>query len=157
MMLQTIAERRAAGACLKGEIEALRSENDFLMRSLAMAQARATACVAQLQGDIERLSRELMRLRARLIIKQSQLALLQTEVVDLQAASAAAARAVICQAGCLSHGEHWLDQGRCRLSGQACALLPEAAELELPADRRLAAPPAEAGTALADPPEPLAP
>lgn len=129
MMRQTIALRQAAQLGLQQEIAALRAENAVLLRGLAKAQRHASEGVAELQGEVQRLERELMRLRARLIIKHSQQALLQTGPADPAAAAQAAARALICQTGCLDHGAHWLEQRRCRLHGQACELLPQAAAL----------------------------
>jgi len=120
MVRQTIAARNT----LEAEIAALSAENALLMRCLAKAQACASEGVAQLQAEVQRLQRELMRLRAKLIIKHSQQALLQTGPADPRLAAQAAARALICQTGCLAQGEHWLEQGRCRLHGQACELLP---------------------------------
>ncbi|WP_137894993.1 YeaH/YhbH family protein [Ramlibacter sp. 2FC] len=127
MMRQTIAVRQATSRELEGEIAALRAENALLLRGLARAQASASEGVAELHGEVQRLQRELMRLRAALIIKQSQQALLQMRPVDLGAVAQAAARALICQTGCLAHDAHWLAQGRCRLHGQACELLPQPA------------------------------
>lgn len=127
MMRHTVAARRAADLGLEQQITALRAENLFLLRQLARAQAQASTGVAELQAEVQRLQRELMRLHAKLIIRQSQQALLQTRPADPAAAAQAAARALICQTGCLAHGEHWLDQGRCRLHGQACNLLPQPA------------------------------
>lgn len=128
MVRQTIAARHAARNTLEAEIAALRDENAVLMRCLAKAQAGASEGVARLQGEVQRLQREIMRLRAKLIIKHSQQALLQTGPADPRLAAQAAARALICQTGCLAQGEHWLEQGRCRLHGQACELLPQPAE-----------------------------
>lgn len=129
MRRHTVALRRAADLGLEQEIALLRAENQLLLRQLARVQASASAGVAELQGQVQRLQHELMRLRATLIIRRSQQALLQTRPADLAAASQAAARALICQTGCLADGGHWLDQGRCRLHGQACELLPQAALL----------------------------
>ena len=126
MLRQTIAARQGARHALEAEIAALSAENALLMRCLAKAQASASEGVARLQDEVQRLQRELMRLRAKLIIKHSQQALLQTGPADPRLAAEAAARALICQTGCLAQGEHWLDQGRCRLHGQACELLPPA-------------------------------
>lgn len=124
LLRQTVAARQEASHALEAEIATLSAENALLMRCLAKAQASASEGVARLQDEVQRLQRELMRLRAKLIIKHSQQALLQTGPADPRRAAEAATRALICQTGCLAQGEHWLDQGRCRLHGQACELLP---------------------------------
>ncbi|MNV65802.1 hypothetical protein D3C71_1585210 [compost metagenome] len=42
-------------------------------------------------------------------------------------ASFAAADLVICQTGCLSHGDYWRVQDHCRRTGQTCVLVEQSA------------------------------
>jgi len=43
------------------------------------------------------------------------------------AAGAEAADLVVCQTGCLSHGDHWRVQDQCRRTGQTCVLVEQSA------------------------------
>ncbi|WP_315128820.1 DUF2325 domain-containing protein [Comamonas antarctica] len=43
------------------------------------------------------------------------------------AASAEAADLVVCQTGCLSHGDYWRVQDQCRRTGQTCVLVEQSA------------------------------
>ncbi len=49
------------------------------------------------------------------------------EQLAADTASAAAADLVICQTGCLSHGDYWRVQDQCRRTGQTCVLVEQSA------------------------------
>lgn len=46
-------------------------------------------------------------------------------------ANLAAADLVICQAGCISHGDYWRVQDHCRRTGKACVLVDKSAALRI--------------------------
>ena len=48
------------------------------------------------------------------------------------AASFAAADLVICQTGCLSHGDYWRVQDHCRRTGQTCVLVEQSVAMQIP-------------------------
>ena len=48
------------------------------------------------------------------------------------AASFAAADLVICQTGCLSHGDYWRVQDHCRRTGQTCVLVEQSVAVQIP-------------------------
>jgi hypothetical protein len=75
------------------------------------------------------LDRQVMRLRAEVIVRDSALAWEREDLAALHddplalEASLAAADLVICQTGCLSHDDYWRVQDHCRRTGKACVLV----------------------------------
>lgn len=105
------------------QLDLLQHENGVLIRALADAQRRASRCVVGLHDRLQDHETLLMRLRAALIVKDTELMFLRHDMAALLDASHDAADLVICQTGCVSHDHHWLaDDGRCRRTGQPCVL-----------------------------------
>lgn len=114
------------------------AEYAALVRQLARLQVRISDLVLTHRNERNRLEAQVMRLRARLIVGQTERfwrvgagrsTVDRTEVpaglVPDQEPLAAPedlwqAREVICETGCQGHAHPWLQDGQCRLSGQAC-------------------------------------
>lgn len=104
-------------------------EHAILCRAYGAVQERCSRLLAQQHAEIERLQAQAMRLRAAVIVRETALALAREDHARLVArlvgegqAGAMAADLVICQTGCLGHGDFWREQDRCRRTGQQCAL-----------------------------------
>jgi hypothetical protein len=105
-------------------------------RQLGAAQQRCSAVIAAQHRRIERLEADLLRTRAALVVRTTALAWARLQDVasvdghDAGAldASLQAADLVICQTGCLSHGDYWRVRDHCRRTGKACVMVerPEA-------------------------------
>lgn len=105
------------------QLDLLQHENGVLIRALADAQRRTSHCVRGLHGELQDQQGLAMRLRAALVVKETELMFLRDDVAAMLDASHDAAELVICQTGCVSHDHHWLgDDGQCRRTGQACVL-----------------------------------
>ncbi len=108
--------------------EALRRENAVLSRELAAIQSRVTQQIAEQSSCIAAQQAELMRLRGRLMARDTLIARLREEVLrpdpDLDLHThLAAADLVICQVGCISHGAYWRVKDHCRRTGKRCVLV----------------------------------
>lgn len=121
--LPTIAPREHSVAYAKQQLGLLQHENAVLLRALARAQQHSSAGIQQLHGQVLDRSSLLMRLRAALVRKETELMIVRQDMAALLDASQVAAELVICQTGCVSHGNHWLDETQCRRRGQVCLLL----------------------------------
>ncbi len=122
----------------------LLAEHLALGRQYSAVQQRCSDLISLQQAQINALQAKAMRLRAAIILRDTQLALVR----DWQAESAPqisagtvndngleaslkAADLVICQTGCLSHGTYWRVQDHCKRTGKACVLVdnPEAVRI----------------------------
>ncbi|WP_119964918.1 hypothetical protein [Simplicispira lacusdiani] len=110
-------------------IDAPFDEHLALCRAYGAVQERCSRVMAQQRAEIERLQAQAVRLRAAVIVRDTALALAREDHARLVArligegnASAVAADLVICQTGCLGHGDYWREQDRCRRTGQHCVL-----------------------------------
>ena len=103
------------------------------------AQQRCAEVFEQQRMLIQAQQKQIMCLRADAIIAQTTLAFAHPEFTSLEVtspgpkrqvleASLVAADLVICQTGCLSHGEYWRVQDHCKRTGKTCVLVaqPEA-------------------------------
>ena len=107
-------------------------EHAALVRMLASTQARVSAVVVDHVQQIAVLQAQIVRLRARAIVRDTLVAWLRESLAqlepeaaeDLQAHADAADR-VICQIGCIGHGHYWRDQDQCRRTGKGCVLVEE--------------------------------
>lgn len=102
-------------------------EHLVLCRAYGAVQERCSQLLAQQRAEIERLQAQAVRLRAAVIVRETTLALAREDHARLVARlmgeadrGALAADLVICQTGCLGHGDYWRDQDRCRRTGQGC-------------------------------------
>ncbi len=99
-------------------------EHAVLVRELAHAQRKNTRQAAEFARFAEQTEAELMRLRAEVIRRDTEIALLREHLAELEAAalgaSLAAADLVICQTGCLSHDAYWRVRDHCRRTGKRC-------------------------------------
>lgn len=124
------------------DIQQLMNEYHALIRHHGQTQARCDALVRAQAAEIARLQGQVMRLRAAVIVRDTALAWERAQAPlavpctagDAAAAeqpgleaSAAAADLVICQTGCVSHGDYWRVQDHCRRTGKTCVLLESAA------------------------------
>ena len=112
-------------------------EHAALVRMLAGAQARVSGLVVDYQQQIHALQAQVIRLRARVILRDTMLAWLRETLVQLEpageddlAAHHSAADWVICQTGCISHGGYWRDEDQCRRTGKSCSM--EEVKIEIP-------------------------
>ena len=106
------------------------------LRYLGAAQQRCSAVIAAQHQRIEQLEAQLLRTRAALVVRTTALAWARQQGVasvaeDDPAAldeSLQAADLVICQTGCLSHGDYWRVRDHCRRTGKTCVMVeqPEA-------------------------------
>ena len=104
-------------------------EHAVLARMLGCVQQRMTSMASEFTRKAAQQQAEIIRLRAEVIIRDTALAVArqyqesrETAEADLQM-HLAAADWVICQTGCISHGEYWRVQDQCRRTGKACVLL----------------------------------
>ena len=107
-----------------------------LLRQLGAAQQRCSAVIATQHRRIEQLEAQLLRTRAALVLRTTALAWArQQDVASIDEhdpaaldASLRAADLVICQTGCLSHGDYWRVRDHCRRTGKTCVMVeqPEA-------------------------------
>ena len=99
-------------------------------------QRRCTELISQLDTKIAAQQGEIMQLRAAVIVRDSALAFASTRStsVTMQSvgpheqaleASLNAADLVICQTGCLSHGDYWRVQDHCKRLGKTCVLVEQ--------------------------------
>ncbi len=112
----------AALAHAKCLLQAMQQENAVLINALAKAQQRTSVCISALHGQVQDQSSLLMRLRAALVRKETELMCVRQDMAALLHASGQAADLVICQTGCVSHNRHWLDGSDCKRTGQPCVL-----------------------------------
>lgn len=124
------------------DIQQLMNEYHALIRHHGQAQLRCDALVRAQAAEIARLQGQVMRLRAAVIVRDTELAWERAQAplavpctADDAAgaeqpgleASAAAADLVICQTGCVSHGDYWRVQDHCRRTGKTCVLVESVA------------------------------
>lgn len=102
-------------------------EHLALCRAYGAVQERCSRMLAEQRSEIERLQAQAVRLRAAAIVRETALALVREDHARLVARlmgeadrGALAADLVICQTGCLGHGDYWREQDRCRRTGQGC-------------------------------------
>ena len=120
----------------------LLTEYDALLRQHGMAQRLCSAVILQQQALMQSLEEKIVKLRAAVIVRDSKLAFLQQDMMSVAVAgralpgkaldaSLAAADLVICQTGCLSHGQYWRVQDHCKRTGKTCVLVeqPEAVRI----------------------------
>ena len=112
-------------------------EHLSLCRAYGEVQERCTRVMAWQQAEIERLRAQTMRLRGALVVRETALAYAREDHDRLVARlalerdpQAVAADLVMCQTGCLGHGNFWRVQDQCRRSGKACVLIEGAGRLE---------------------------
>ncbi len=114
------------------------ADYEALVRQLARLQVRISDLVLTHRIERNRLEAQVIRLRAKLIMglterfwlvgaRRSTSARTEapTGLVPDQGPQAAPedlrqAREVICETGCQGHAHPWLQDGQCRLSGDAC-------------------------------------
>jgi hypothetical protein len=109
-------------------------EHVALLRMLAGAQVRMSDLVAGYQQQIHALQAQVIRLRARVIVRDTLLAWLGDQwfhdADEQLPAHHAAADWVICQTGCISHGGYWREDDQCRRTGKICSV--EGIKVEIP-------------------------
>lgn len=109
----------------RAQLQAMQHENAVLINALAKAQQRTSVSIRALHGQVQDQGSLLMRLRAALMLKETELMCVRDDMAALLQASGQAADLVICQTGCVSHNQHWLDGNGCKRTGQPCLLRPE--------------------------------
>lgn len=135
----------------------LAREHQALMAAYGRAQLRCSERLAAQQAQIDRLTAELIHVRAQALVRETQRAwgldfprtpharpldvhLLSRRPAgrDADALEAAliAADLVICQTGCLGHDAYWRVQDHCRRTGKTCVLvdLPQPPQQLAPVD-----------------------
>ncbi|MFT3719053.1 DUF2325 domain-containing protein [Pseudorhodoferax sp.] len=105
-------------------------------RRLGAAQQRCSEVISAQHRRIQQLEAELLRTRAAVMVRTTALAWARQQGVAAvgEGDSAAleeslvAADLVICQTGCLSHGDYWRVRDHCRRTGKTCVMVdqPEA-------------------------------
>lgn len=115
----------------------LAREHCALMRDYGRVQLRCSDQMGAQAREIERLQAENLRLRARLLARETALAwAVQDHVTGEQAVWSKgdaqalerilqAADWVICQTGCLGHGAFWRVQEHCRRTAKTCVLVAQ--------------------------------
>jgi len=105
-------------------------EHLSLCRAYGEVQERCTRVMAWQAAEIERLRAQNMRLQAALIVRETALAYaredherLVARLLQQRTPQALAVDLVLCQTGCLGHGNFWRENGQCRRSGQPCVVL----------------------------------
>ena len=124
------------------DFDQLLSEYTALSCQHGEVQKRCSQVIAQQQLALELQQKQIMQLRAAVIAANSALAFVQSDMTSLEVespgpqsraleASLVAADLVICQTGCLSHGEYWRVQDHCKRTGKTCVLVaqPEAVRI----------------------------
>ena len=137
---RVLAEQRDEIARLKAEVMGLRAA--VIARDSALAYAREDR--AELEASIPGLPKRLSLVR-HIDMLTARLQSLRRErapaphvaaprnparLAGLEA-SLVAADLVICQTGCLSHGEYWRVQDHCKRTGKACVLTAEPEALRI--------------------------
>ena len=112
-------------------------EHLAVCRAYGEVQERCTRVMAGQQAEIDRLHAQVVRLRGALVVRETALAYAREDHERLVARlalerdpQAVAADLVLCQTGCLGHGNFWRVQDQCRRSGKACVLIDAAGRLE---------------------------
>lgn len=145
------------------DLEQLATEHCALMRGYARVQSRCTEQVLDQVRQLGALSQQMVRLRARLIQRESELAWLREDFAAWKASapglpkrvalarqgmpsckedaealelSLRAADLVICQTGCLSHGAYWRMQDHCKRTGKTCVLVEQPNALRIVSIRK---------------------
>lgn len=114
----------------------LLDEYTTLVRHSGDVQKRCDQVICQQRAQIELQQKQIMQLRAKVMTRDSTLAFLQADMTNLSVespgpqrqaleASLVAADLVICQTGCLSHGEYWRVQDHCKRTGKTCVLVEQ--------------------------------
>jgi hypothetical protein len=109
---------------MQSDFDHLMNEHIALGRQYGMAQERCSRQLQAQQLEIKRLQSETMILRAAIIQRDTALACARQDQPALEA-SLIAADLVICQTGCLSHGDYWRVQDHCKRTGKACVVTAE--------------------------------
>lgn len=120
---------------MAGDVDALLTEHLVSWRQYGAVQQRCSQVIGAQQARIAALEAQLMRARAECIVQRTARACAEEAlagdasrpVVDAQTlqASLVAADLVICQTGCLSHGDYWRVQEHCRRTGKTCVLVEQ--------------------------------
>ncbi len=103
-------------------------EHAVLTRMLGCVQRRMTVMVQEHDREVAQLQAEIIRMRAQVIIGATALAVARQnqepveQVPENLQLHIAAADRVICQTGCVSHGDYWRAQDQCRRTGKVCVL-----------------------------------
>lgn len=108
-------------------------------RQLGAAQQRCSAVISAQHRRIQQLEAQLLRTRAEVVVRTTALAWLRQQgVAEVpQGDSAAleqslrAADLVICETGCLSHGDYWRVRDHCRRTGKTCVMVDEPQALRI--------------------------
>lgn len=107
----------------------LSDEHLAVCRAYGAVQERCSRVMAQQWCEIERLHSQVVRLRASVIVRETLLAYAREDharqvahLIGDAEDGAAAADLVICQTGCLGHGDYWREQDHCRRTGKGCVL-----------------------------------
>ena len=113
-------------------------EHGVLLRHYAELQRQCSAQTRHLLHEIAQLQGQVMRLRAKLIVRASasawgcedrcqQWLTVHTAQLETQALerSLRSADWVICQTGCISHDDFWRVQDHCKRTGKTCVLVEQ--------------------------------
>ena len=130
------------------DFDQLLSEYTALSRQHGEVQKRCSQVIAAQQLALDLRQKQIIQLRAAVIVSGSALAFAQADMTSLaiqspgqqsQAleASLVAADLVICQTGCLSHGEYWRVQDHCKRTGKTCVLVDQPEALRIVRIHRL--------------------
>ena len=124
------------------DFDQLLTEYTALSRQHGNVQKRCSQVIAEQQLALDLQQKQIIELRAAVIVSSSALAFAQADMTSLAIqspgpqrqvleASLVAADLVICQTGCLSHGEYWRVQDHCKRTGKTCVLVeqPEAVRI----------------------------
>lgn len=114
----------------------LLAEYAALSLAYGSAQRRCSALIGDLRAEVQTQQKQIMQLRAAVIIRDSALAFSRADMTSLTVqnpgpqtkaleASLQAADLVICQTGCLNHGEYWRVQDHCKRLGKTCVLVEQ--------------------------------
>ena len=124
------------------DFQQLLAEYTVLCLAYGSSQLRSSAVIAELTAKTAAQDKQLMKLRAAVIVRDSALAFAQADMTSLHIndpgpssqlleASLQAADMVICQTGCLSHGEYWRVQDHCKRTGKTCVLVEQPGALRI--------------------------
>ena len=130
------------------DFDQLLSEYTALSRQHGEVQKRCSQVIAAQQLALDLRQKQIIQLRAAVIVSGSALAFAQADMTSLaiqspgqqsQAleASLVAADLVICQTGCLSHGEYWRVRDHCKRTGKTCVLVDQPEALRIVRIHRL--------------------
>lgn len=106
--------------------QAMRLRAAVIVRDTALAWER-TQRMEALAACMQNLARERLQWQWRAARSAAEAGALAPEAPPQEAAGLAAADLVICQTGCLSHGDYWRVQDHCRRTGKTCVLVEQAA------------------------------